>query len=147
MPKALCLLEGVQAIHLTGKGIVSYVGIPACVKEFEAEMHLAYAAADAVVCRSGAGTVAELIRYRKPALLIPFPHAAENHQWKNGLFLAHRVGGARLLEQRQASPERIASEIASLLQEREEKEEALRVWKTDETTDFGALIRAVGGMR
>ena len=144
MPKAARLLGGVQVIHLTGKGSVRYEGIPSCVKECEKEMPLAYAAADIAVCRSGAGTVAELIRHRKPALLIPFPHASENHQWINGQFLKTQVGGARLLEQAEASPEKIAAEIEALLAE---GKGAMKEWKIEETTDFSALVRAVGEMR
>ena len=118
-----------QVIHLTGKeGGASYDGasIPACVKTFEKEMHLAYAAADIAVCRSGAGTLAELIRYRKPAILIPFPFAADDHQTVNGKYLAEKIGGGRLLLQQNANPEKLASEILILKEEMETRKEALR---------------------
>jgi UDP-N-acetylglucosamine--N-acetylmuramyl-(pentapeptide) pyrophosphoryl-undecaprenol N-acetylglucosamine transferase len=141
MPQAVSLLGDVQVIHLTGKGNAQYVGIPSCVKEFEKEMPIAYAAADAVVCRSGAGTIAELIRYDKPALLIPFPHAADNHQWANGQFLEKVVGGARCLEQCAATPERIAEEVRDVLRM------GKRNWKMQETTDFDEVVRRVGGKR
>jgi UDP-N-acetylglucosamine--N-acetylmuramyl-(pentapeptide) pyrophosphoryl-undecaprenol N-acetylglucosamine transferase len=147
LPEALSLLKGeFQVIHLTGKGntTVSYGKVPACVKEFEAQMDFAYAASDIAICRSGAGTVAELIRAALPALLIPFPHAAENHQWKNGQFLSTRVRGARLLAQRKATPEKIAAEIEQLLLEREQCKASLHAWRQQETTDFAALVREVG---
>ena len=149
VPKAL-VDQDVQVIHLTGKGqtAVSYGKTPACVKEFEQEMELAYTAADLVICRSGASTVAELIRAEIPALLIPFPHAAENHQWENGQFLAHRVQGARLLAQNEASPMRIAREVALLWADKEGLKASLIAWnrKAKETMDFGALVRRVGSV-
>ena len=52
-------------------------------------------AADFVVCRSGASTIAELYATRKPAVLVPFPYAAGNHQYYNGLLLK-KAGCAEL---------------------------------------------------
>lgn len=151
IPQALAHLkeDNIQVIHFTGKGETagSYGKFPACIKEFEPAMSLAYAAADIVICRSGAATIAELIRFQKPALLIPFPFAAEDHQKKNGHFLAERIGGARLLLQREASPERIAEEIRSLLRDRETLTLALQRENRQKGIDFGALVRAVGGKR
>ena len=50
----------------------------------------AYAAADIVICRSGAGTVFELIVLNKPAVLVPYPYAADNHQLFNAKEIEHR---------------------------------------------------------
>ncbi len=131
-PKAASLLkkEGLsfQVIHLTGKeGEAFYPNeISACVKPFEKEMHLAYAAADLAVCRSGAGTLAELIRYRKPAILIPFPFAADNHQAVNGNYLAEKIGGGRLLLQENTDPETLSAEILKLKEEIAVRKEALQ---------------------
>ncbi len=50
-------------------------------------------AADLVVTRAGAGTINELIRCRVPAILIPYPYAADNHQWANALFVERQGGG------------------------------------------------------
>src|SRR5690606_17461114 len=55
-------------------------------------------AADLVVSRAGAGTLAELIRCQAPALLIPYPQAADNHQQANAAWLVGE-GGARWLDQ------------------------------------------------
>lgn len=150
MPKVLTTLQrtDIQVIHLTGKNRpgVDYGPIPSRIKEFEKDMEFAYSAADLAICRSGAITIAELIQNELPALLIPFPHSAENHQWKNGQFLERSVKGARLLSQKDASPEKIADEIEKLLQELEEKKTCLNTWnqKTTEKIDFGVLLRAVG---
>jgi UDP-N-acetylglucosamine--N-acetylmuramyl-(pentapeptide) pyrophosphoryl-undecaprenol N-acetylglucosamine transferase len=106
------------------------------VKEFEHRMDLAYAAADIVICRSGAGTIAELIRNRKPSLLIPFPFSAGQHQWENARFLAHVVKGARLLDQSKASIEKIREEISCLLEEKDIRKAALDEWNEDPRVSF-----------
>jgi len=46
-------------------------------------MDYAYAASDLVICRAGATTIAELTNIGKPAILVPYPHAAANHQAEN----------------------------------------------------------------
>lgn len=139
MPKVI-LNSDWQVIHCTGKGTVAYPGVNASVKGFEKRMDLAYAAADLVICRSGAGTVAELIRYRKPSLLVPFPHASDNHQWENGRFLAHLVKGARILKQEEASAEKIREEIEALFREIPARQEALGCWKMGDCMDISELV-------
>ncbi|OGN63908.1 MAG: hypothetical protein A3E80_01410 [Chlamydiae bacterium RIFCSPHIGHO2_12_FULL_49_9] len=120
-----------QVIHLTGKEeektkeAYQTHSVRALVKNFEKEMQVAYAAADLVISRSGAGTVAELICHQKPALLIPFPFAADNHQEKNGHLLADEIKGARLLLQKEASIEKIVEEIFSMIQDLSSYKEAL----------------------
>lgn len=112
VPKAIALLPfPVRVIHLTGgqKSEVFYP-CPNVVIEFEEDMESAYKAADIVVSRCGAGTSAELIRFCKPALLIPYPYAYD-HQRKNGEFLR---GGVKLLLQQEASIKKIAREIELL---------------------------------
>lgn len=140
LPRVMAYFKDVQVIHFTGKGGHAVYGNPSCVKEFEPRMDFAYAAADVVVCRSGAGTVAELIYYRKPALLIPFPFAMENHQLENGRFLAHKVQGALLLEQREATLEKIEEKLKNLLQEIPEKQSALERLHIEKRTNFADLI-------
>jgi UDP-N-acetylglucosamine--N-acetylmuramyl-(pentapeptide) pyrophosphoryl-undecaprenol N-acetylglucosamine transferase len=73
----------------------------------------AYAWADLVVCRAGATTVAELTVCGKPAILIPFPHAARNHQVYNARYLADR-GAAVVSEQDGLTAERLAGTILEL---------------------------------
>ncbi len=50
-------------------------------------------AADLVVSRAGAGTLAELVRCETPAILVPYPHAADNHQRANAAFFERQGGG------------------------------------------------------
>ncbi|MCR4295747.1 MAG: UDP-N-acetylglucosamine--N-acetylmuramyl-(pentapeptide) pyrophosphoryl-undecaprenol N-acetylglucosamine transferase [Elusimicrobia bacterium] len=79
-----------QVLHLAGKGkseetLAAYeaAGVTAKVIDYLEDMAAAYAAADVVVCRSGASTLAELAAQRKTAILVPYPHAAANHQDAN----------------------------------------------------------------
>mgnify|MGYP000973867724 CR=1 FL=1 len=86
------------------------------VHQFFAEMDLALGAASAVVSRAGASSLAELAAVRVPALLVPFPHAADNHQLHNARAFAE-AGAARLLEQPDASPERVLTELVALVED------------------------------
>lgn len=130
-----------QVIHLTGKEDleVNY-SVPSVVKPFEEEMAAAYLASDMAVCRCGAGTTAELIRYRLPAVVIPYPYA-HDHQRKNGEYLKE---GARMLLQKDASPERLAREIEELKAHLDFHRQALRELSFPKTTDFGELVRTIG---
>ncbi len=66
------------------------------VGKFIDKMEYAYAATDVVLCRSGATTLAELMHLGKPAILVPYPHAAANHQELNAQTLVH-AGAAMML--------------------------------------------------
>jgi UDP-N-acetylglucosamine--N-acetylmuramyl-(pentapeptide) pyrophosphoryl-undecaprenol N-acetylglucosamine transferase len=92
--------------------------LPATVLAFVREMHLAYAAADLVVCRAGAMTLAEIAVCGRPSILIPYPYAAHDHQRVNAANLADR-GAAVLIEDAELSGERLAREIAHLLADRQ----------------------------
>jgi UDP-N-acetylglucosamine--N-acetylmuramyl-(pentapeptide) pyrophosphoryl-undecaprenol N-acetylglucosamine transferase len=80
---------------------------------YEDRMPQAYAAADLVLARAGASTVAELAAVGVPSILVPWPGAAEDHQTDNALALSER-GAAILLPEPRLSAERLASELASL---------------------------------
>jgi UDP-N-acetylglucosamine--N-acetylmuramyl-(pentapeptide) pyrophosphoryl-undecaprenol N-acetylglucosamine transferase len=78
-----------------------------------------YCAADLVVARAGAGTIAEIAANGRPAILIPFPHAAGDHQSVNARWLAER-GGAVVIEERGANAvDELARTIAALAADRE----------------------------
>ena len=110
-----------QVIHLAGPGKVEETAEVYKNCEFEyllldasSEMQLMYGAADMVVSRSGGSTVAELAFFGKAALLIPYPFAAENHQYDNAEFL-RRHGGAFILDNSQCSVEKFGEIINPLL--------------------------------
>jgi UDP-N-acetylglucosamine--N-acetylmuramyl-(pentapeptide) pyrophosphoryl-undecaprenol N-acetylglucosamine transferase len=93
-------LEALQANYAA-------VGVPAHCVSFIEDMAGAYAWADLVICRSGALTVAELAAAGVASILVPFPHAVDDHQTLNARFLVN-VGGAFLLPQSELTPDAIA---------------------------------------
>ena len=86
------------------------------VHEFLDDMPQRFAAASLILCRSGASTVAELAAASKPALLVPFPRAADDHQRRNAEVLA-TAGAATLLLQSDLTPERLLAELLTLLRD------------------------------
>ena len=76
-------------------------------------MDVCLAAADLVVCRSGASTLAELEAAGKASILIPSPIVAGNHQYHNAMVLG-KAGAAVVIEQKDVTNERIISEIEQL---------------------------------
>uniref|UniRef100_A0A832I220 UDP-N-acetylglucosamine--N-acetylmuramyl-(pentapeptide) pyrophosphoryl-undecaprenol N-acetylglucosamine transferase n=1 Tax=Eiseniibacteriota bacterium TaxID=2212470 RepID=A0A832I220_UNCEI len=99
------------------KAEVERDGLPARVVPFLQRIHMAYAAADLVVCRSGAMTLAEIAVCGTPAILVPYPHAAHNHQVVNASNLVDRGAAAMILD-RDLTGERLAKEIAHWLADR-----------------------------
>jgi len=92
----------VRLIHQTGSPMFEALarefretGLAGEVSEFIRDMPGAFAQADFVVCRAGAGAVSELAAARKPAMLVPFPFASDQHQLKNAEAF-ERAGAARM---------------------------------------------------
>jgi UDP-N-acetylglucosamine--N-acetylmuramyl-(pentapeptide) pyrophosphoryl-undecaprenol N-acetylglucosamine transferase len=92
-------------------------GLEGEVVPFLTDMPGAFARADLVVSRSGAGAVAELAAARKPSILCPFPFAADDHQLRNAEAL-QRAGAARLVLDREMTGERLFQEIAGIRKDR-----------------------------
>ncbi len=130
-----------QVVHLTGPADYEAVrqahhaqGIPGLVRPFLSEMDLALGAATAVVGRAGASFLAETAAWRVPALLVPYPFAADNHQVHNARAFADS-GAARLVLQDEATPETLVRELRALLRDaalRRSLQEALARWHTPE---------------
>ncbi|MGB4912827.1 MAG: undecaprenyldiphospho-muramoylpentapeptide beta-N-acetylglucosaminyltransferase [Candidatus Dechloromonas phosphoritropha] len=106
--------EQPQIVHQAGekhlealKANYAAVGVQAHCVSFIEDMAGAYEWADLVICRSGALTVAELAAAGVASILVPFPHAVDDHQAGNARFLVN-VGGAFLLPQADLTPEAIA---------------------------------------
>ena len=104
-------LERVRAAY-------SKTGLEVRVEPFIENMAEAYGIADMVICRAGATTVAELIATRKPAILIPLPVAADNHQEFNARVIVD-AGGGELLRQNEATGAILAERIAYWYHRRE----------------------------
>lgn len=89
-------------------------GIKACVKSFEDKMHYAWRAADVAICRAGAATLAELLFYEVPAILIPYPYAADDHQKSNALVFETKIGGTKTLLESELSPAKLSALLEAL---------------------------------
>lgn len=113
--------EKIQFLHAAGERDLDLVKeayrvrrFVASVQPFFQAMNLAYAAADLCLCRSGASTLAELAALGKPAFLIPYPYAADDHQRLNALALV-RAGGARMVLDQELSGEAVAAFLEEIL--------------------------------
>ncbi|MBP3243302.1 MAG: undecaprenyldiphospho-muramoylpentapeptide beta-N-acetylglucosaminyltransferase [Ruminococcus sp.] len=91
------------------------------ITEYINDMDVCLAAADLVICRSGASTLAELEAAGKASILIPSPIVAGNHQYHNAMVLG-KANAAVVIEQKDASATRIISEIDKLYQSPEKAE-------------------------
>ena len=106
--------------HQTGRGrdeatraAYAHAGVEAEVSPFVEEMAAAYRWADLVVCRAGALTVSELASAGVGAILVPYPHAVDDHQTLNAGYLVEG-GAALLIQQSVLTPERLAGELEEL---------------------------------
>ncbi|MBE3031625.1 MAG: undecaprenyldiphospho-muramoylpentapeptide beta-N-acetylglucosaminyltransferase, partial [Actinobacteria bacterium] len=116
---------GLAITHQTGERDVELVrdlyrraGLDARVEPYLFAMDLEIAAADLVVCRAGATTLAELTAAGRPSILVPLPTATDDHQRKNAEVLV-AAGAADLIEQQDLTGAVLAGRIASLLGDRD----------------------------
>ena len=114
------LKDGLHFVHQTGKNDVEQVrkgyaekGFQADVVEFIDDMSSAYARADLVVCRAGATTLAELTVCKKASILIPFPHATDDHQAVNAKALVD-AGAALMFRESELTGQKLAETIRAL---------------------------------
>lgn len=84
------------------------------VREYIYDMPLVMAAADLVLCRSGASTLSELCVLGKPAILVPSPNVTNNHQEKNARVL-EKAGAAVLIPEAEISPDKLLGSVSLLL--------------------------------
>ena len=124
LPAIMSALPDLRIVHQSGeselaatKAAYERSGVAADVSAFIADMPGAFANADLIVCRSGASTVAEITAAGKPAIFIPFPRAADDHQTRNAQAL-ERVGAAILIPQSQLNTDSLAQHIVGLLKDR-----------------------------
>ncbi len=124
LPRLAEAVPNISIIHQTGEkdyveAQAAYLKamITAEVSPFIDDMPGAFARADLLLCRSGASTVAEATAAGKPAIFIPLPTAADDHQRQNAEIVA-RGDAARLLPQTELSADRLVTEIGSLLRDR-----------------------------
>jgi UDP-N-acetylglucosamine--N-acetylmuramyl-(pentapeptide) pyrophosphoryl-undecaprenol N-acetylglucosamine transferase len=124
MIKALPFFQGValQVIHLSGARDERLVAdnyrrenISAYVAPFHHRMEEVYSAANFVVARAGAASLAEFAAFSLPGILIPFPYAADDHQTRNAEIYA-RAQAAMLLKESELSGELLARKMRELIE-------------------------------
>ena len=164
MANALKWLNGqarkVQFVHLSGLCDEQFMreeyernGYEAKVMSFCDQMELAYSAADFVVARSGASTLTELAAFGLPAIMIPFPQAAGNHQWHNARVF-ERAGAGHMIEQSQLNGlqeptgQRLADVIGGLVEDemqRQRMAEAARSLAVNDASErIATLVETYG---
>jgi UDP-N-acetylglucosamine--N-acetylmuramyl-(pentapeptide) pyrophosphoryl-undecaprenol N-acetylglucosamine transferase len=116
-------VPGIHIVHQTGErdyndAQAAYANLGASVEvyRFIDDMPGLFAKADLLICRSGASTVAEVTAAGKPAVFIPFPRAADDHQKRNAEALK-RAGAAVMLEESNLNRESLVDVVRSLFSE------------------------------
>jgi len=143
----------ISIVHQTGPNDHTVVreayqreGVSAKVLNYIDDMPQEFSQTDLVVSRSGASTVAEITAAGMPALLIPFPQAADDHQKKNAEALANR-GAAILIEQKEIDGKSLAFRLRQLSDERLKLEKmsevSRRLARPDSTNDIIDLIKEI----
>ncbi len=117
--------DRIQMIHISGKDDYLWVKermkrveFPFYLAEFIFEMPLALGAADIVVGRAGAGTIAEITQCGLPSILIPYPYATDDHQKKNASLLEEK-GAAIVIVDRELNGEILAERLIELISDPE----------------------------
>lgn len=89
--------------------------IKACVKAFEKRMDIAWQAADLLISRAGAGTIAEATEFEVPGIFIPYPEAMDNHQESHADYMAEVIQGGIKGREKELTCERLAELMETLL--------------------------------
>ncbi|WP_127470239.1 undecaprenyldiphospho-muramoylpentapeptide beta-N-acetylglucosaminyltransferase [Thiomicrorhabdus aquaedulcis] len=120
LPQALALMAPEQRPHVTHQtGEKTWqqtqqnyqvAGVNASIVPFISDMQKAYAQADMVLCRSGALTVSELMACARPAIMVPYPHAVDDHQTANANALV-AIGGGEIIAQGDLTPALLAQRL------------------------------------
>jgi UDP-N-acetylglucosamine--N-acetylmuramyl-(pentapeptide) pyrophosphoryl-undecaprenol N-acetylglucosamine transferase len=160
LPELRRQAPGIHIIHQTGErdyndsraayqSIMGTADASAEISKFIEDMPAAFARADLVVCRSGASTVAEITAAGKPAIFVPFPRAADDHQRVNAEALA-REGAAVVVEESKLEGVWLAETISTLLQDdarlRRMSEAARTLAHPNAASDIAALAARVAGV-
>lgn len=137
-----------QLLHLSGaadedevRRAYAAAGVPAVVRAFTSEMAAALAAADLVISRAGASTLAELTVLGKPSILLPYPFHRDRHQHANARVLAER-GAAIILEDRR-TPDANERPLRDALQEAAQSDVRTRMAAAAQTLAQPAAATAV----
>jgi UDP-N-acetylglucosamine--N-acetylmuramyl-(pentapeptide) pyrophosphoryl-undecaprenol N-acetylglucosamine transferase len=144
-----------EVFHQTGprdsdkvESIYREAGVPARISEFISNMGQAYSWADLVVCRAGAGTLAELTAIGKPSILIPYPSAAGGHQEANAMEISE-AGAAAYFREEDIGAVKLASEIQTLLEDPERlahmREDSRRLGRPGAAHQIASMLISMTG--
>jgi len=144
LPYLAKLLPKIQFIHLTGNRnsdpirlAYDTLGLRAVVRPFLTEMEYALGAADLVISRAGASSLAEFSSMELPAILVPYPSAVDDHQRLNARTFVE-MGAARCFHQKQLTPSLLTQQLKDLLGrpvKLKKMGEAMKQWKSDCATE------------
>ncbi|MBE86301.1 MAG: undecaprenyldiphospho-muramoylpentapeptide beta-N-acetylglucosaminyltransferase [Verrucomicrobiales bacterium] len=144
LPYLAKLLPKIQFIHLTGnrnsdpiRSAYDTLGLRAVVRPFLTEMEYALGAADLVISRAGASSLAEFSSMELPAILVPYPSAVDDHQRLNARTFVE-MGAARCFHQKQLTPSLLTQQLKELLGrpvKLKKMGEAMKQWKSDCATE------------
>jgi UDP-N-acetylglucosamine--N-acetylmuramyl-(pentapeptide) pyrophosphoryl-undecaprenol N-acetylglucosamine transferase len=143
--RELAAAPGARVFHLAGKWAEAIraeyraAGCDARVEEFRRDMGTVYSACDLVISRAGALAIAELQALGCASVLVPYPHAAGDHQAANARVL-ERAGAAGMVDERTARPGALAAWVRRLMREDEVFDKMRRVISTLARPDSAAHI-------
>ena len=150
-------IQDLKVIHQTGerefpriKQAYEAMKVDADIRPFFSDIPVQFAAADLLVCRAGATTLAELTVAGKPAILVPFPQAADDHQRKNAEALA-QAGAAEMILQKDLNGPALAARIRYYFEHREElrrmEHNSQALGRPDATERIVDLVEELSGLR
>ena len=154
----LCVkIPGIHITHQTGErdynaAQAAYTSLGGTVEahRFIDNMPAYFSQADLILCRSGASTVAEIAAAAKPAIFVPFPRAADDHQKRNAEALA-RAGAAVMLEESNLSRESLVSAVTGLFANRSKLtqmgEAASKLAHPNAARDIAAMAAKLAGAK
>jgi UDP-N-acetylglucosamine--N-acetylmuramyl-(pentapeptide) pyrophosphoryl-undecaprenol N-acetylglucosamine transferase len=150
-------IQGLKVIHQTGerdyariKQAYEAMKLDANVRPFFGDIPVQFAAADLLVCRAGATTLAELTVAGKPAILVPFPQAADDHQRRNAEALA-QAGAAEMILQKDLNGPALAARIRYFFEHPDElrrmEHNSRALGRPNATARIVDLIEELSGLR
>ena len=150
LPQLAAMASPPRMVHQTGpdeheavaRAYAEHPGLPADVRPFLDDMPRRLADADLVICRAGATTLAELAAAGRPAILVPFPFAADDHQRANAE-VVRDAGAAVVIEDKDLDGPRCAAEIAALAGDRQRRQRMAEAARTLARLDATARIADV----
>lgn len=150
-------IQDLKVIHQTGereypriKQVYDGLKMDADVRPFFGDIPVQFAAADLLVCRAGATTLAELTVSGKPAILVPFPQAADDHQRKNAEALA-QAGAAEMILQKDLKGSVLAARILYYFEHRDAlrrmEQNSRALGRADATERIVDIVEELSGLR